>query len=495
MKTQVIHLDLHDDLVSIRDRMAWAKSPRILLVWPRRGRVELRPLDITLLRRHAESLGAELGLVTRNGEIRSAAREAGTSFFSSISDAQKKEWREKLPSRPERRFPRVDLRKERAQLPGAGFFHFLADPARRLAVFAVGVLAVLVVILVFIPSAEIHVTPPVQQQALTIAVSTDSETRTVQLSGVVPQRRLTLIVEGSDSALATGKTVIPDHPASGEVVLMNLTDKTVSVAPGTVLIIPTNPAVSFATVEVVNVPAGKGKTATAAIRANTAGSVGNVLPGAISSVEGPLGLSLAVTNQAPTKGGGQSELPIPTETDRAQLEKRLQATLEQQARAHFWEQGSNADLLLPASFALTRILDETLAPASGQTGKKLSISLRVEYSVAYASFSDLHLLAERVLDASLPAGTVALPGQIALESLSTPLTSGKLTRWQMRAVRSVRPNIDPGQVISLVIGKAAGRAASLLMEAYGLAQAPQIRMQPTWWPWLPFLPIRISVTG
>jgi len=81
MKTQVIHLDPHDDLISIRDRMAWAKTPRILLVWPKRGHVGVRPLDLTLLRRHAEALGAELGIVTRNGEIRAAARELGIPFF------------------------------------------------------------------------------------------------------------------------------------------------------------------------------------------------------------------------------------------------------------------------------------------------------------------------------------------------------------------------------------------------------------------------------
>ena len=88
MKTQVIHIDSHDDFISIRDRMEWAKTPRILLVWPKRGRVEMRPLDLTLLRRHAESLGAELGLVTRQRQIRAAARELGISYFSTASEAQ-----------------------------------------------------------------------------------------------------------------------------------------------------------------------------------------------------------------------------------------------------------------------------------------------------------------------------------------------------------------------------------------------------------------------
>jgi hypothetical protein len=72
MKTQLIPLESHDDLISIRDRMSWAKTPRILLVWPKSERIPLRPLDLKVLQRHATSLGAQLGLVTRHRK--SAAR-------------------------------------------------------------------------------------------------------------------------------------------------------------------------------------------------------------------------------------------------------------------------------------------------------------------------------------------------------------------------------------------------------------------------------------
>ena len=53
MKTQIITLESHDDLVSVRDRMSWAKSPRILLVWPRFEKITLRPLDLRILQHHA----------------------------------------------------------------------------------------------------------------------------------------------------------------------------------------------------------------------------------------------------------------------------------------------------------------------------------------------------------------------------------------------------------------------------------------------------------
>jgi hypothetical protein len=34
MKTQIIQLESHDDIISIRDKMGWSQTSRILLVWP-----------------------------------------------------------------------------------------------------------------------------------------------------------------------------------------------------------------------------------------------------------------------------------------------------------------------------------------------------------------------------------------------------------------------------------------------------------------------------
>src|SRR5512140_384714 len=97
MKPQVIQLEVHDDVISIRDKMAWAKTDRILLVLPRKGRLRMRPLDLRLLRRHAVSLGAELALVTRSLELRRPAREEGIPSFGVVSRAQRRKW-EILPA-------------------------------------------------------------------------------------------------------------------------------------------------------------------------------------------------------------------------------------------------------------------------------------------------------------------------------------------------------------------------------------------------------------
>ena len=497
MKTQVIHLDTHDDLISIRDRMAWAKTPRILLVWPKRGRVGVRPLDLTLLRRHAESLGAEMGIVTRDGEIRAAARELGISHFSTSAAAQKKQWLERQPAHIQRRFPRPDLRAVRQSLPGADLFPLIGNSAFRVFFFALGVLAVLAVMLVFIPSADVRIVLPDQKQSLDISVSAEPGAEKVQISGIVPARTLTIRVDGTASALATGKAVMPDQAATGECLFTNLTDKVVSVPAGTVLLDSTNPPVSFVTVNQAEIPARKGKPkpVSVSVLALAAGSDGNLPAGAINAFEGTLGLSLTVTNPAPTSGGSDLSLDVPTDQDRESLKKRLLVDLERDARSRFAAQIKAEDVLLPSTLTRLRVVEETFSPPTGYAGTKLSLTMQVEYGMAYAKSTDLQELAGRVMNASLPAGFVPATGAIKMQAISELIQGQGIVRWQMRAERSVRPYIDSGQVISIVLGKTARRAGSLLTETYGLVQSPQINIRPFGWPWLPFIPIRIVVTN
>ncbi|HNO30793.1 MAG TPA: hypothetical protein PKI78_03330, partial [Anaerolineales bacterium] len=92
MKTKIITLESHDDLISVRDKLSWAKTPRILLVWPKYEKVTLRLLDLKILQRHADSLGAQLGLVTRRFKVRRDAESLGIPVFASSAAAQKQIW-------------------------------------------------------------------------------------------------------------------------------------------------------------------------------------------------------------------------------------------------------------------------------------------------------------------------------------------------------------------------------------------------------------------
>lgn len=494
MKTTLLQLEPHDDLVSIRDRMDWAKTPRVLLVWPKKEKVGIRPLDLALLRRHAAGLGAQLGLVTRAGEMRAAARELGVPCFRNVKDAQKTPWPE-ADLRPMRRFPRLDLRAIRENLRQPDPLDTRHNPLARLGIFALGALALLAIMLVFIPSAEIRITPPEQPQQVVISVSAMPDVRAAQLSGAVPMQTLTQTLETSGTALGTGQLTLPDQTARGTARFTNLTRAAVTIPAQTVLLTRSSPPVAFVTVEEAKIPAGTKATAEIPIRAAEAGSRGNVPAGAVSAFEGPLGLSVGVTNPQPITGGSDKTISTPTEADFEFLRSRLLADLERSARARFAAQVSSKDVFLPSTFKTERVFDETASPAPGQPGEKLSLSLKAEYRVSYVRATDLETLAALVLDASLPAGSLPSSATLTWQSLPPLTETPNGARWQLRAERQARQAIESGQVISLVAGQTARRAGNLLVETFGLPESPQIHIRPVWWPWLPFLPMQIKVGG
>ena len=499
MKTQLILLESHDDIISIRDKMSWAKTPRILLVWPASGHVDVRPLDLTLLRRHATSLGAELGLVTRDAEIRAAAWRIDLPVFSKPAQAQRKIWPLHISVHPGRRAHRLDLRNIRAELPNRAVFDdFRQSALLRLIVFSLGVLAVLLVPLFLIPSAEIRLKAPVRPQSVEIDVSAEPAVELVSLTGVIPSHLRTFNLELTDSIQSTGETVLPHEAAEGMLRFTNLSAPAVDVPAGTVVLTlsASTLPIRFATIEAIRVSAGVGSNAFVRARALLPGVAGNLPPASLTAFEGPLGLSLRVTNLAGTRGGADLPTAAPTDADRQKLHDRLLKALETQARQHLLEQFQAGDVVFPASFGFSKLLQESSTPAIGEPGGRLTLTLNAEFHAYYAAAADLKQLAGGVLDTSIPLRYAAVEDTLKISAVSA-LFGGVngLARWRLRASRTLRARIDPAQVISLAQGQTARRAGSLLSETFRLESAPQISIRPFFWPWLPSLPFQIKVTG
>ncbi len=496
MKTQIVQLQGHDDVISIRDKLAWAKAPRILLAWPRRGQVDVRPLDLVLLRRNAATLGTELGLVTRDREIRAAAHRLGIPVFKTSSEAQHTDWpvAESLALR--RRRPRLDLRALRAALPPAELLPFTELPEARFALFAAAVLSVLAIMLVFVPSADVKLDPPLQTQSLVLPVSAEPDVTHVNVSGTLPARSVSVTLELSGTVPVTGQIDAAGDRARGTVEFSNLTNAAVSVPAGTILLTGGTPPVEFATTEAAKVSAGARQAANVGVLAVLGGAGGNVDAGAITSFQSPLGLQLSVTNPAATSGGADRVNAAPSAQDRKDLRASLMSKLEDQARVQLPGKLTSGDIFFPSTLQTDKVLEETYTPPSGQPGKELTLLLRVQFSASYAAAQDLQELANLALDASLPADEVPQPGSLQLTSDSS-LFSGPngVTRWRMKAERQVHAQVSPFQVIGLVQGQTSGAAAQRLTQAYSLQDAPQIAIRPFWWPWLPYLPFRITVTG
>ncbi len=238
MKTQIISLELHDDLVSVRDRMSWAKAPRILLVWPRFERITLRPLDLRILQQHAEYLGADLGLVSRSAAVWRVAKGFGIPVFRTTTKAQRDAW----PSRPgatkaRRRAPpksadELAALRASAREDDAGW---TAGPVARIGFFLLGVLAVLAVAAVFVPRATIVLAPVTMTQDISLPAETTEAEPSAIVAARLPAQAATVNVSATKSMKISTLASVPVAKATGIAHFQNLTLTPLIIPAGTVI--------------------------------------------------------------------------------------------------------------------------------------------------------------------------------------------------------------------------------------------------------------------
>src|SRR5258708_25818661 len=85
MKLQSVQLEPYDDVISVRDRLSFVKTERVLLVWPRASNILKRKLDLVLIQREAARRGARLALVTHDLDVIEHAAELNISTFDSVN--------------------------------------------------------------------------------------------------------------------------------------------------------------------------------------------------------------------------------------------------------------------------------------------------------------------------------------------------------------------------------------------------------------------------
>jgi hypothetical protein len=507
MKTHILQLEQHDDVVSACDKMEWAKTGRILLVWPERGRGLYKRLDLALLQRHSATLGAQLAFVSRNPDVLYYAPRLGIPVFKSLRKAQRSPWR--VPRRfrkgedetqqieRENHEPPVELRGPGGvrQLPPRPVIGGRKlNPLARLIFFTFGVLALLSIAATLMPSAQLILTPIRQEQLILMEVSAEQDAREISLAGIVPAHWSSVIVEGRESLPVSGSIRLPDAAAIGHVLFTNLTDQPVDIPEGTVARGMEEGSLRFMVTQAGTIPGGAGESLTLPVRCLTPGSVGNLPAGSLVAIEGLLGTSLTVTNPQPTKYGSDRQEPAPTQADRERLSDRLRQALEITALEELRNNLGDDDLLFPSSLALTETLDEVYRPADTAPADLLELSLRLKYRALFVSGEDIQELAKDVLDANLPVGFSALAGTLQIEHLSPPvLGADSIARWKLQTSRQIQAKLPEAQAIQLSMGLEPLRAVERLESVMPLASTPEIHLFPTWWPRLPILPFRITI--
>ena len=493
MKTHVIHLAAHDDYHSARDQMTWAKTPRILLVLPRKERILRTELDLVLLERQAASLGAQLALVTDDEVVIGNAEDLKIPVFETIKEAQQKSWKTSrrkawIQRRPIRKQP-VDPQNLTAQKT----WWFDREPTwLRVIVFSAAVLAILSLLVVLLPEAEIQITPVKKQQSMQFVLRGEENINQVSVSGLVPIHTTTISVKEKRSWQSSGSVEVGENSASGDVVATNLTDSPLTIPEGTVFITMTEPIQRFLSTQPVKLEGKIGASVAVPIKAQLPGTDGNVEKGRIQVVEGPIGIKISVINPAGLQNGTIRKNASPTEQDLQTLENLTNLALEDAAKLQLQNIAGEGSIIIPASLKLEKIVSRIQDPEIGAPSDNISLDISADYSGAYIAAEDIQDAARLILDANLPRGYQATSGEVNINKFPV---DGKEASVPIQAEREIYAEYNPSQIAQLAAGKTIPEFIKLLSLYTSVDGEPKIEFKPFFLGRLPFLAMRIQVSS
>jgi len=492
MKTTLIQIDPHDDLTSIKDKMTWAKSSRMLLFFPHGYPLNQSPLTMKLIRRYAETNGARVALITRDRVMREIAEEQGIPCFSSAPQAEKKSWGAINQTKPLGTIKGVEKITELKTVTPSQTKCKRYPIQKIISVFlllGVGVFS----LLFFIPSAHIVIYPVQAQQQIDYQVIVSPDVETVEISGNIPSEQLSIQVSGDLSGRSSGKVVVPKARATGEISITNQSDKTVTLPKGTIVSTSGLSPIEFYLTFAVSLAPSAATTIKAPIEAVMAGESGNVASGMITTIGG-LDNVVSINNLKPTLGGLEQSFPTPTASDYKKLEENLRIQLLSICKNEMNGKTKEGTFLIENTFELGEENSRNQIPAIGEPSDSATLSMKITCNAIGYLVEDEKLLAKMILDQNLKNGLMPLNDIIQIEKVTgVSLTTDKKYSWAEQASRELMPEMDKQSLVNLLSGKSDKETSNLLNQAMNQTKPAEISIKPAWWSWMPLLPNRIVI--
>lgn len=497
MKTQVIQLENHDDVISTQDKMMWSKSPRILLVWPGKMKILNHKADLVLIHRFSRKLGTQLALITKDMQVEYYANEIGVPVFDSIAAAQRRPWRRAWLKnvagnlvKESSRATSSELRESKPTVKTKEQNNTII----RLGSFFAGIFAFFSLLVFFLPGAQVNLDVAKKGQSVAFDILANQETNNPNINGSIPAYKTTVIVEGMDYISSSGTKMFHDGSASGKVQFSNKTNHTVEIPAGTIVMTLGDNPVRFQTLENAVSSNLTDEPVQVKVQAVEPGSLGNVLAGEIIAIEGEIGLLVSVFNPAPISGGSERAVPYPTENDYTELFDRLFTSLEQTAIRELEARMSAGQQLIHATLELDKIILENRDPAEGQPADDLMLTLQVQFNALYILDEDLHTVAGLVLDANTKGGYVPVSKEIRLTQLFSPVVDEQENIFiRLLAERNIQQKIEGELIAQELAGLKLDEAITYFESNYDLEKEPEINLSPEFWRRLPFLAFRIAI--
>jgi hypothetical protein len=488
MKTTIVQLEAHDDVNSIKDKISWCKSERIILVFPNKARKTLQQLDLNLIKRSSVAQGATLAIVTRDSRLKEIAIAVGLQVFSSIPKAEKTRWIMVRPETREKKIPRgfssiYEMNSGLAEKNKAKNLSFKL----RLLVFLGSLMALAAAAFFIIPIAQVKIYPQIEEQRITLDVTASSDLKSVNISGIIPAIESSILISGEESRQSTGTVMIPQVKAQGIVQISNLTQDDIVLPMGTIVSTSGENPQRFLTLSKVTVLPSS-VPISVKVESLQPGSEGNISENQIDRVEGLYGSMLKVTNNEPFEEGISVSMPSPSTLDYNLLRSKLMQRLKDEALAQARSQKTEYEVIVDESLDIKEINTEAKLNPVGEPSDSLTLQMTIEYQILSYSSDDLSMLANQILDASIKNGYHVVGGPPEITTLSEPqFNETGDAFWKIAASRKISKTLDTDELRSLLAGKKIKDAIEILDNKILHKKSAEIIPFMKIWKRMPFL--------
>jgi len=497
VKLQIVQLEPQDDRASTRDRLRAVKADRVLLVWPRHGRILQRRLDLALLRREAESRGLELGLLTHDPLVRDSAGREHIPVFDNLSRLPEERWlraaAHQETARGKLESPLVVGRDPDVGVPDHPDSRAPTPPVLRQAAVGLAALAFAALLITLVPSAKVLVSTSREDQARTVYLDLDSGQDASDRTGMsLTAQVVRAALAASDQAPATGRQSVPARAAEGVLQFTNLTNQSIDLPAGTSVRPSGQPDLYFVTVELVTLPAEEGGQALAAAAAAMAGSIGNLDAGQIDAVDGPLGLDVTVTNPEPFEGGTDTSRPAIRQQDLDGLRQHVLEALQTQAAERLRAGLTLEQRLALATVAIDQVLSENYDASPGDLAANVTLTMEVEATALAYRSADLEQAAVQAAERNVRQGWQIVPGSLQLAQVRSMKRSDGSTEVRANVTWRAGRSADQAGIRNRIAGLPVEDARRTIQAQPGV-NLVTLEVWPTWFPRLPLTTARITV--
>jgi hypothetical protein len=493
MKTFVIQLEAHDDLVSARDRLRGVKASRVVLVWPKSGKVLSDYFSLSLLMREADRQGVMLALITKDAEARENARELGIPVFDSLGMAERSRWhpikRRKIERRPPVGYETLVIERESLHPPlkGTRLHEF-----GQVVLFLISLLSLGAIALFLVPSAVVKVSLPKTIQEVTFTVQVSPKVSGVNLAGTIPGEVVTLELSGTQTGVSSNKTRVGTVPAEGVITLKNLSTQPLSVPKGTTFLHSTPTEISFISLEDATLTGGVNQEVNIKVVALQAGEEGNLPAGSAFVPQAAWSGNVQALSLDSFGGGVSVDSPSPSEEDYARLREEMMDGLKKQAAASILAGKQDGTTLIPQSLSVLQT-SEVRSVEPGLPADHFTLEIKAMFSGLTYRQADVTSLAQSVLVVHLPQGFVPVNETLIVSSSPDIKESAGEYTWEVHARQMVMQQVHEETLSGALTRMPLDQARNVLEANLNLLSPPEITLSPHWWKIMPFTPFRIQV--